>query len=98
VKADSGTSSVSHRDTSIVYHCYPSAARPHKGAPKATQRVKASWLSEQLAAGIITADAVAATLAIEPEQVQPIANGKIAIANSSWDKLGALVANHQRRK
>jgi hypothetical protein len=65
-------------------------------APKGTQRSKASWLCDHHAAGILTPDAVASVLAIQPHEVELIASGKIALANTSWEKLAALVASRTR--
>jgi hypothetical protein len=62
-------------------------------SPRGTQRTKAAWLRQQLEAGIITPDAVASVLAIRPDHVAEIATGKVALANTGWEKVAALVAS-----
>jgi hypothetical protein len=65
----------------------PAAAGP----PKGSQRAKAAWLRQHLASGIVTPDAVAAALAIRPNDVAPIAAGTLRISARLWAKLGELV-------
>jgi hypothetical protein len=62
-----------------------------KRVPSGSQRQKAAWLRGHLEAGIVTPHAVASALAIRPDQVDPIAAGKIGLANTSWQKIAALV-------
>jgi hypothetical protein len=67
--------------------------RRSRDAPRGSQQQKAAWLRDHLEAGVVTNDTVASTLAIRTDQVDPIAAGKVALANTSWQKIAALVAS-----
>jgi hypothetical protein len=92
VSADSGVATVSPRETGIVYHSLPQTER----APRGSTQAKEEWLRAHLADGSLTVQAVASELGIPPEQVEPIAAGKITLGNQSWRKLAELVARRTK--
>jgi hypothetical protein len=61
-------------------------------APTGTREMRAAWLRSWLSSGRISIEAIACALDLEPEHVEEIASGKVALAVSGWRKLAALVA------
>jgi hypothetical protein len=66
--------------------------RPFLRAPKGSRRDKAEWLRAHLDAGVLTTEAVASALEIQPAHVDEIALGKSEIAVTGWRRLTALAA------
>jgi hypothetical protein len=71
----------------------PCAQSADASQPRGSRRAKAEWLRDLLDEGLVTTDAVASALAIGPDEVGEIAEGKVGLGSSSWQKLAALVAS-----
>jgi hypothetical protein len=86
--------SVPHKDTQLVNHVGASENEPKTAllAPaRGNRRDKAEWLRAHLDAGVLTSEAVAGALEIQPAHVDEVATGKSELGVSAWRKLATLV-------
>ena len=70
----------------------PSPGSTLPDVPRGTEKAKAGWLQNRLASGIVSATEVATLLSIRAEDVNSIAEGKIGLAKTGWDRISEFAA------